>query len=280
MATRITGFVESKFDSGPVVLNYGEGPANGAPLIVVHGGSYRWQTEGVYLERLKARWHILAVDLRGHGASGRTPGHYRILDYAADLDRFIDAKVGGPYAYMGWSLGALVGIGLASVRPRNLTSLILRDPVWSRLDDKDFREGVRSQQQNLGSIVVDESSISDLLSRRPDLPREAAAERLEARSKADPAFMTPLIDGTLLDGLDYAAALRSIVAPSLIIQADDAAGGGLPDEDARRIKSEMSDVEVVKFLGYGHDLDLHRPAGPFDVIAGFLARTDVPRSHA
>jgi hypothetical protein len=33
--------LEHRFDTGQVVLNYAEGPPNGRPFVVLHGGSTR-----------------------------------------------------------------------------------------------------------------------------------------------------------------------------------------------------------------------------------------------
>ena len=37
------GLVERTIDTGQVVLNYAEGPAHGAPLVLLHGLGRRWQ---------------------------------------------------------------------------------------------------------------------------------------------------------------------------------------------------------------------------------------------
>ena len=34
---------ERSFDTGVVTINYGEGPASGPPMVLLHGGSARWQ---------------------------------------------------------------------------------------------------------------------------------------------------------------------------------------------------------------------------------------------
>src|SRR5436309_1380347 len=95
---------EQRFDAGPVVLNYAEGPATGPPLVILHGGSVRWQYGSALIDALSARWHTYAPDFRGHGKSGWVPGRYRLRDYADDIAAFLQQVVGEPAILYGHSL--------------------------------------------------------------------------------------------------------------------------------------------------------------------------------
>ena len=65
---------EQPFDTGRVTINYAEGPASGPPLVLLHGIISRWQYFLPIIPNLSIRWHIYALDFRGHGKSGRVPG--------------------------------------------------------------------------------------------------------------------------------------------------------------------------------------------------------------
>ncbi|HEX9115445.1 MAG TPA: alpha/beta hydrolase, partial [Anaerolineae bacterium] len=86
---------ERSFDAGEVVLNYAEGPATGPALVLLHGGSARWQYFLPLIPDLARQWQVYAVDLRGHGESGRVPGRYALRHYASDICAFL-AGVSGP----------------------------------------------------------------------------------------------------------------------------------------------------------------------------------------
>ena len=73
---------EQTFDTGIVTINYAEGPPSGPPLILLHGGSARWQNSESAIQELAPRWHVYAPDFRGHGRSGRVPGSYRLQSFS------------------------------------------------------------------------------------------------------------------------------------------------------------------------------------------------------
>src|SRR5438105_3003174 len=76
---------EHTFDTGTVTINYAEGRSGGPPLVLLHGGSTRWQSSLPIIPELSRHWHLYAPDLRGHGKSGRTPGRYRLEHYVAEM---------------------------------------------------------------------------------------------------------------------------------------------------------------------------------------------------
>jgi len=62
---------EKQFSASAVNLNYVEhGPPSAAPLVMLHGGAWRWQEYLSLIPSLGQRWHTYAVDLRGNGRSG------------------------------------------------------------------------------------------------------------------------------------------------------------------------------------------------------------------
>jgi pimeloyl-ACP methyl ester carboxylesterase len=55
---------EKTFAAGEVNLNYlDSGPSSAAPLVMSHGGAWRWQEYLSLTPTLGQRWHVYAVDL-------------------------------------------------------------------------------------------------------------------------------------------------------------------------------------------------------------------------
>ena len=109
------------------------GGAGHPPLVILHGmlGSSRnWQTAG---RDLAAKFHVLALDLRNHGASP----HAAEMTYAAmvgDVLGWLDAQRLTRVTLMGHSMGGKVAMLLACRHPERVTRLIVVD-----IAPKDYR---------------------------------------------------------------------------------------------------------------------------------------------
>jgi esterase len=102
------------------------GGAGHPPLVILHGmlGSSRnWQTAG---RDLTARFHVLALDLRNHGASprGETMSYPEMAD---DVIGWLDALGLSRVTLLGHSMGGKIAMVLACRHPERVERLILVD---------------------------------------------------------------------------------------------------------------------------------------------------------
>ena len=72
-------------------------------LVIAHGLYGSGRNWGVIARRLADRREVVAVDMRNHGDSPRSPSH-SYPDMAADLAEVIES-LGGPVDLMGHSMG-------------------------------------------------------------------------------------------------------------------------------------------------------------------------------
>lgn len=113
------------------------GPGQGLPLILIHGFTdslHTWKYALGPLRQAHPDWRILAVDLRGHGASSMPPAAecaaapercFRVSDHAADVIAFMSA-MGIPRAnIVGHSLGSLITQEIALSNPAMVERAVL-----------------------------------------------------------------------------------------------------------------------------------------------------------
>jgi pimeloyl-ACP methyl ester carboxylesterase len=137
------GFHELRFTAGDVTLNYVEGPNHGLPLLLIPGQMESWQGYKCVLPELSQRFHIFVPDLRGHGKSTWTPGHYSYNICGRDLRDFVQGVIQRPAIASGLSSGGVLAIWLAANAPEDILAIIGEDPpifssVWPRIQDEKF----------------------------------------------------------------------------------------------------------------------------------------------
>ncbi len=114
----------------------GAGPA----LVLVPGQSMPWQSYQRVLPRLAQRFHVYALDVRGHGKSEHTPGRYTFSRCGQDLVSFLTQVVGQPAICCGNSSGGLIAIWAAANAPERVRAVLAEDPPlfsaeWPRMRD-------------------------------------------------------------------------------------------------------------------------------------------------
>ncbi|HEY1631769.1 MAG TPA: alpha/beta hydrolase [Rhizomicrobium sp.] len=112
----------------------GPGGVKGAPLLhFAHATGFNAETYQSLLAPLSERFHIHASDARGHGLTvmGVAPGQPKGWTiYRDDLLRFLDDIGGKPLILAGHSMGAVVSLMTAVVRPDLVRGLVLIEPVF------------------------------------------------------------------------------------------------------------------------------------------------------
>ena len=104
---------------------YYEDHGQGEPLLLVHGLGSSIQDWEYQLPHLQQQRRVLAVDLRGHGRSGKPRERYSMAAFAADLAALIEHLGLPPVHLVGISMGGMVGFQLGVDRPELLRSLCI-----------------------------------------------------------------------------------------------------------------------------------------------------------
>lgn len=121
-----------EFDGGGLRLHYEvHGPESGRPVVVVHGFASDYQLNWVgtrWQETLVgAGYRVIGLDCRGHGRSAKPhdPAAYFIAEMAGDVHRLLDHVSVARADYLGYSMGARIGLQAVLDLPERLHRAVL-----------------------------------------------------------------------------------------------------------------------------------------------------------
>jgi pimeloyl-ACP methyl ester carboxylesterase len=255
---------EKTYHTGTVALNYAEGPAAGPPLVLIHGGGDRWQMFAPLLPALVAYWHVYALDLRGHGKSGRVPRSYRPEDYVADLLAFVESKLDAPAVFLGHSLGGWVALLAAAQLGDRVRALILGDPPLNierfvAIESSAARVGMWKAMRDLASRELSVPELALALAELTGGEATALHDWAETLSYADGDAVMYHAEGRIeeyVQHVDVDGALRRLTCAVLLVQGDPASGAMVTDADAAHALSLLAYGAHVRLDGIGHNLGM------------------------
>ena len=289
MPSEASGDLQQKnFEGRAVRLHYAEGPPNGPPLVLLHGTTRDHSSFSVLFPDLVARFHVFAVDLRGHGESGRVKGGYRVLDMAEDIAEFLSAAIPSPAAVFGHSLGAMIGLcaaadhanvsaliaGDSMITPSNLSAMY--DSIFSQLHRLVLRcQSVEELASGIGQIQIHVPGIRELI-HLDEIPANTSNNLLVwARTafRTDPECLRMAVDRSAYAGWDPEKILPRIACPVLLLQANPELDALLSDSDLALAKRLLPRAEHITFPLLGHALFLQQPKPVLNALLGFLAQS-------
>lgn len=237
------------------------GPADGPPILFLHGGGQTRQSWRKALAEAGRRgFRAISIDLRGHGDSDWSPdGSYSLSIFADDL-RAVLAGLDRPPVVVGASLGGIIGMVVAGADPDAVRALVLVD-ISATINAEGAKEVIAFMQagsEGFASIEAAAAAVSAYLPHR-DKPQssQGLAKNLRQRGERwywhwDPAFMTMDMDANeQAEGpavLEMAA--RGLTIPTLLIR-----GGRsriVTEEGARAFLEMVPHADYVHIDGAHH----------------------------
>jgi pimeloyl-ACP methyl ester carboxylesterase len=233
----------------------GDGPLPDRPLaVLVHGvtsSSRTWWRVGPAL--VGRGFRVLAVDLRGHGASPRTVAGLSVADLAGDVGETVAGE--GPVELLvGHSLGALVALELVGRRPGLARRLVVEDPPGpGSVDWPGLAAGIEADTRR--AATEPEALRRDLEAANPTWPPGEAERRVADLADCDGQAVAAALRGGV--AFDLAALLAAADLPTLLLLAEEALGSNLTGLD-RKAAVEALRSGTTRVLPAGHSL--HREA--------------------
>src|SRR5260370_23609984 len=178
-----------EFDSDGVRLHYElHGPETGAPLVLVHGfaSDYQlnWVGPGWQEPLVGAGYRVIGLDCRGHGQSDKPhdPAAYAIDVMAADVRRLLDELRLPSVRYVGYSMGARIGLQSALDFPDRLYRAVLGGlGAFGRVEDAEaIARGLRGGKPATPSALT----LQRFAAARPTNDLEALAACMEGLGRS------------------------------------------------------------------------------------------------
>jgi len=107
------------------LTRYEWGESGLPPLVCLHGVTSHGRHFAQLAERLASRFHVIALDLRGHGGSSWEPP-WNLEQHVADV---LEAAPAERCAWLGHSFGGRVAYETAAAAPERVERLVLLDPA-------------------------------------------------------------------------------------------------------------------------------------------------------
>ncbi len=224
------------------------------PMLLVHGLQDCARSWDFVAVAMASRYHVLALDHRGHGDSAWTSdGTYKLADYVGELAEFIEALDLRDLVLVGHSAGAKNSFIHASTRSERLSRLVIVDmdpdaynPGSATMFDRYRTES--DEWEDLDAVV------ERLRIREPGASEETLRHHAEVMTREAPSGRRIWKrDRNLVTTYERPEAwkyLDDITCPTLLIRGTQSSL--LTHEVAVRMQQRIPHCQLVELDGAGH----------------------------
>jgi len=250
-----------------VEINLAVWEGAGKPILCIHGITANCRCWDVLADTLAPEYHVLAMDLRGRGASGKPAQGYALDYHLRDINSLLNDMGIDRAVIIGHSLGAFIGLAFAAEYSDRIDRLILVDgggDLSPEQLDKVFT-GIKPAIDRLGQIFPTAEDYLNKMKEAPYIhPWTRAIEtyyRYElqevaggVRTNIDPAHIQEeAANIRTVKCASYYPKLKCKVlilrAPNGLFSMEDLL---LPEEVIEKMTREIPDVRRFDVLGTNH----------------------------
>ncbi|MCK9687904.1 alpha/beta fold hydrolase [Scleromatobacter humisilvae] len=248
---------------------------DGAPIVLSHAlglDSAMWDDYAAHLAAGGAGvpHQVLRYDHRGHGGSGSPAGPYAMDDLVDDAARVIREWGRGPVTWVGLSMGAMVGQGLAIHHPELVGRLVLANTTsqYPEAAAANWAQRIATVNERgmaaVAEMVVERYLHADFRAAEP-AATDAIRQRLLRDDAAGYAASCHAVAG--VDWLDRLAQVR---CPTLVIAG--ARDAGAPPAMGEAIAARIPGATLHVIEDASHLSVLETPDEFRRVVAAFLQK--------
>ena len=242
----------------------GSGPA----VLLVHGVGGDSSNWDAIASRLRTRFEVIRIDLRGHGASPLITGAIRVEDLARDAIEVLDAAGVHACRVVGFSLGGAVALSMALDYPQRVDKLALIGTVCGRTPEERARAADRIgflRQHGVGAIAEANRGrwfTDGFQQAHPDVVQA----RVDQVKESDPASYLHAF--SVFSTTDFAERVGELRVPALIVTGEHDLAA--TPRMARLMHERIAGSQVHILPGLRHSLLIEAPERIAALLEGFL----------
>jgi pimeloyl-ACP methyl ester carboxylesterase len=272
-AARAVPPVDRFFTSGGLRLHYLDwGGAGRPPLVLIHGLDRTAHTFDHLAPHFTSRYHVIALEMRGHGDSDWDPAaRYLVEDHARDLEALVEQLDLRDVVLWGNSTGGRVVQVYAGMHPERVSRVVAEDvgPERPRQIADSYARRVEQESQGWSDA---EELIAQLRKTNPRMPeanirtwvRSGTRLREDGRLvwKRDPNLSKGFV------ATDLWRFVGRIEAPILYVLGG--ASSIVAPDTQERLRTTLPRLQIVTMPGLGHYPSDERPAELLAIVDRFL----------
>ena len=256
---------------------------SGPGIVIHHATGFHARVYDAIARRLARRFHVVALDARGHGDSDKPIDGYRWQGFVGDLAALVETLGLRGAIGVGHSLGGTTVAGVAAAHPETFSRAVLLDPI---LLPREFRNITiesnpmadaarrrRATWPDVEAVIASYGSRPPFASWRPEVLRgyvehgfEPTGEgeiRLKCRPEIEAKVFSMAID---FIGADLLIGIR---VPTLVVRGEHS--DTFSAREAEAAVATLRDGRLATVPATGHLFPMEAPDAVADLIEGFAA---------
>ena len=242
------------------------------PFIMLHGIGRIAHSFDHIAPRFNKDYHVIAIDMRGHGDSAWSPeGAYLVEDYAKDLAAFVEQLNLRNVVLLGNSTGGRVVQVYAGMHPERVAKLVVEDVGPERTNEiasgfarrvQQEENGWASEDELVASLMRGGGKVSEDLQR--NYAHFGSKRRADGRIvwKRDPNLVKGFIPTELW------AEVFKIKCPTIYILGG--ASSIVPPPTQQKLRENLPAVQIVTMPKLGHYPHQEAPEDYIRIVQKFL----------
>ena len=259
-------------------------------LVLVHGGSDHARTWDWVAQALRDDYHVIALDLRGHGDSEWALGsRYTMLEYVTDLAQLLTQIDSFPVTLIGHSIGGAVVLQYSGVWSDNVANVVAIEGLGPPLNQHQAQKN--PVQDQIRGWITQMRNLAKRKRRRYTTLNEAAQRMREVNTRLSDEQAHHLAfhgtnrdeDGMYVWKFDSYVNARSpypsraestldiwslITCPALLIRGGDS---NVPDLETDERLQSFQNAQTKTIPNAGHRVHHDQLEHLLQVVQGFLS---------